>query len=75
MNKIMKLSLVAFVFFGLTFAKSNFARKSTPLVKKSNFDFSMRIDKGEKSFDNQSLDKKRSHKRRRKVRKPRKGIR
>jgi len=74
MNTIIRLLLVGVFFLSITFAKSGISRDVTSFVKKSNFDSSMRIDKND-NLDNQNLDKKRSHKRRRKVRKPRKGIR
>tara|TARA_Y100001970_G_scaffold192770_1_gene234313 strand:+ start:609 stop:836 length:228 start_codon:yes stop_codon:yes gene_type:complete len=75
MNKIIKLSLLLMFSISLSFGRSDDARNVPSLpIQKSDFDSSLRIDKGD-GLENQILDKKRSHKRRRKVRKPRKGIR
>ena len=75
MNKIIKLSLLLMFSISLSFGRNDDARNVPSLpIQESDFDSSLRIDKGD-GLENQILDKKRSHKRRRKVRKPRKGIR
>ena len=72
MNKIIKLLLLCSV--SIAFSKSYSSKDLNPNIKNINLDSSLRLDKSD-GLDSQVLDKKRSHKRRRKVRKPRKGIR